>query len=233
MTLRHDDHPEAAVTEPAQSGGPSPLRVGGLALVGAGAVAALIGLATLLPGGGGTAAPPATSAVAEPATPAPTATPTAAPTSAQAATTAPVAVPAFPVTSTNAIAAPEGTAPGTAGTGGTGTGGTGTGSTAGTGGGTAVVHTAVRVYNNSTVTGLAARAADDFRSDGWQVAQVSNYPSGIIATSTVYFRPGTNEQTAASSLGSQFGLRVEPRFAGIDDATPGLIVIVTNDYQKR
>jgi hypothetical protein len=233
MTLRHDDHPEAAVTEPAQSGGPSPLRVGGLALVGAGAVAALIGLATLLPGGGGgTAAPPATSAVAEPATPAPTA----APTSAQAATTAPVAVPAFPATSTNAIAAPEGTAPGTAGTagtGGAGTGGTGTGSTAGTGGGTGVVHTAVRVYNNSTVTGLAARAADDFRSDGWQVAQVSNYPSGIIATSTVYFRPGTNEQTAASSLGSQFGLRVEPRFAGIDDATPGLIVIVTNDYQKR
>jgi hypothetical protein len=230
MTLRHDDHPEAAVTEPAQSGGPSPLRVGGLALVGAGAVAALIGLATLLPGGGGgTAAPPATSAVAEPATPAPTA----AATSAQAATTAPVAVPAFPVTSTNAIAAPEGTAPGTAGTGGTGTGATGTGSTAGTGGGTAVVHTAVRVYNNSTVTGLAARAANDFRADGWQVGQVSNYPSGVIATSTVYYRPGTAEQTSASSLGSQFGLRVEPRFAGIDDATPGLIVIVTNDYQKR
>ena len=220
------------MTEPAQSGGPSPLRVGGLALVGAGAVAALIGLATLLPGGG--AAPPprhrATSAAAEPATPAPTA----APTSAQAAaTTAPVAVPVFPATSTNAIAAPEGNTPGAAGTGGAANGGTGTGSTAGTGGGTGVVHTAVRVYNNSTVTGLAARAANDFRADGWQVGQVSNYPSGVIATSTVYFRPGTNEQSAASSLGSQFGLRVEPRFAGIDDATPGLIVIVTNDYQKR
>ena len=43
------------MTEPAPpppSGGPSPLRVGGLALLGAGAVAALIGLATLLPGGG-------------------------------------------------------------------------------------------------------------------------------------------------------------------------------------
>lgn len=219
------------MTEPAQSGGPSPLRVGGLALVGAGAVAALIGLATLLPGGGSTAAaPPATSAAAEPATPAPTV----APTSAQAAaTTAPVAVPAFPATSTNAIAAPEGNTPGVAGTGGAANGGTGTGSTAGTGGSTGVVHTAVRVYNNSTVTGLAARAASDFRADGWQVGQVSNYPSGVIATSTVYFRPGTNEQSAASSLGSQFGLRVEPRFAGIDDATPGLIVIVTNDYQKR
>ena len=62
---------------------------------------------------------------------------------------------------------------------------------------------------------------------------MANYPSGIIATSTVYYRPGTAEQSAASSLASAFGLRVEPRFTGIDDAAPGLIVIVTNDYQKR
>ena len=50
------------MTEPAPSGGPSPLRVGGLALLGAGAVAALIGLATLLPGGGGGTAPTTTEA---------------------------------------------------------------------------------------------------------------------------------------------------------------------------
>ena len=48
------------MTEPAPSGGPSPLRVGGLALLGAGAVAALIGLATLLPGGSSTTTPAAT-----------------------------------------------------------------------------------------------------------------------------------------------------------------------------
>ena len=101
------------------------------------------------------------------------------------------------------------------------------------GAGPAVAHGPVRVYNNSTITGLAARAADDFRANGWQVSQVANYPSGIIATSTVYYRPGTAEQSAASSLASAFGLRAEPRFTGIDDAAPGLIVIVTNDYQKR
>jgi hypothetical protein len=191
-------------------------------LLGAGAVAALIGLATLLPGGGGTATP-ATTEVA-PATSAPPAVPSAvAPPSATVA--APPAVP----TGTNAIAAPTAPAvvptvpavvpikP----------------APAPVAGGAAAGHEPVRVYNNSTVTGLAARAADDFRADGWQVAQVANYPAGIIATSTVYYRPGTAEQTAASSLGSQFGLRVEPRFSGIDDATPGLIVIVTNDYQKR
>jgi LytR cell envelope-related transcriptional attenuator len=218
------------VTEPAQSGGPSPLRVGGLALVGAGAVAALIGLATLLPGGGSgttTAAPTTAPGASESATAVPTPVSTAAPTSVQAAPNAAVPVPSFSAGPTNAVAAPNGTAPGTVGT-----GDSGSGSSAVSGGG-GVVQAPVRVYNNSTITGLAARAADDFRSDGWQVKAVSNYPSGIIATSTVYYRPGTAEQAAASSLGSQFGLRVEPRFSGIDDATPGLIVIVTNDYQKR
>jgi hypothetical protein len=104
---------------------------------------------------------------------------------------------------------------------------------AGTGGGNAAARGPVRVYNNSTVTGLAARAASDFRADGWQVGQVANYSSGNIPTSTVYFRPGTAEQSEASRIASEFGLRSEPRFSGIDDATPGLIVIVTNDYQKR
>jgi pyruvate/2-oxoglutarate dehydrogenase complex dihydrolipoamide acyltransferase (E2) component len=203
-------------------------------LVGAGAVAALIGLATFLPGGGsgGTATTTTPPGVTESATVAPTAAPTAAPTSAP---TSAVAAPApAPVPSTNPIAAPNGATPAPAAAGGAAAqAGAASGKGTGLGGGTATVQLPVRVYNNSTITGLAAHAADDFRSDGWQVQQVSNYPSGIIAASTVYYRPGTSEQTAASSLGSQFGLRVEPRFTGIDDAAPGLIVIVTNDYQKR
>ena len=214
------------MTEPAPSGGPSPLRVGGLALLGAGAVAALIGLATLLPGGSSTTTPAATTPP-----PAPTAAPTAAATpgatvAAPPAPTVPVAVPtAGP---TVAIAAPPPVAPAPpAPQAGTGTG------TGGGGGGSAAARGPVRVYNNSTVTGLAARAANDFRADGWQVGQVSNYSQGVIPTSTVYYRPGTAEQTAATRIASEFGLRTEPRFSGIDDATPGLIVIVTNDYQKR
>jgi hypothetical protein len=215
------------VTEPAPPpppGGPSPLRVGGLALLGAGAVAALIGLATLLPGGGSTTTPAATTPP-----PAPTAAPTAAPgatVAAQPAPSAPAAVPT--VGPTAAVAAPPAApapapaqAPAPAAP------------QAGTGGGNAAARGPVRVYNNSTVTGLAARAANDFRADGWQVGQVANYSSGNIPTSTVYYRPGTAEQSAATTIASEFGLRTEPRFSGIDDATPGLIVIVTNDYQKR
>jgi hypothetical protein len=189
-------------------------------LLGAGAVAALIGLATLLPGGAASTPPATTESAAPTAAPSAEVTATAPPVA-----TATVAAPPVGPTATNSIAlptvapvAPANPAPV---------------NPAPRAGSPAVAHAPVRVYNNSTITGLAARAAQDFRADGWQVAQVANYPTGVIATSTVYYRPGTTEQSAASSLASAFGLRMEPRFTGIDDATPGLIVIVTNDYQKR
>jgi hypothetical protein len=88
----------------------------------------------------------------------------------------------------------------------------------------------LRVYNNSTIRGLAARAAEDFRSEGWRVVEVGNYSRGTIPTSTVYYQRETGQRAAAETLGREFGLRVEPRFAGIRDASPGLIVIVTRDY---
>ena len=70
-----------------------------------------------------------------------------------------------------------------------------------------------------------------FRAQGWPVDEVSNYPSGIIPTSTVYYRPGSGEKNSADAMGNGFGLRVEPRFDGLADASAGLIVIVTNDYR--
>jgi hypothetical protein len=88
----------------------------------------------------------------------------------------------------------------------------------------------VRVYNNSTITGLAARAANELRRQGWNVVKVGNYPHGVIPVSTVYFRPGTEEQSAARSLAAQFGVRVMPRFPGIQNASPGLIIIVTSNW---
>jgi hypothetical protein len=91
----------------------------------------------------------------------------------------------------------------------------------------------VRVYNNSKVRDLAQQAATDFRDSGWQVNEVGNYPNGTVGASTVYYRPGTGEQAAAEALASSFGLRAAPRFAGIAGASPGLIVIVTRDYQRR
>jgi hypothetical protein len=49
----------------------------------------------------------------------------------------------------------------------------------------------------------------------------------------VYFRPGTEEEASAKALAERFGMRVNPRFEGIEHASPGIIVIVTNDYGRR
>jgi LytR cell envelope-related transcriptional attenuator len=106
-------------------------------------------------------------------------------------------------------------------------------SAGGGGGGTAVAHLPLRVYNNSTVSGLATRAAEDFRKAGWPIDEIGNYPQGIIPTTTVYYRPGTEEEAPAKALAEQFGMRVNPRFEGLQQATPGIIVIVTNDYGRR
>lgn len=89
---------------------------------------------------------------------------------------------------------------------------------------------AVRVYNNSTVHGLAARAAHDLTAAGWTVVEVGNYARSTILTTTVYYQEGTDQQASAQALGAQFRMRVEPRFPGIVNSGPGLIVIVTSDY---
>jgi hypothetical protein len=222
------------VTARASSGGPSPLRIGGLALIGIGIIAGVVGLTALATGGGGSngepaAAPPPSTQVTD--TPGPSPTAAVPPTSGTAPTgDGTVPLPSFSPTPTNGVAAPPGSASSAP------SGGAGGSSTkdevarSGGASGSGIVRAPLRVYNNSTVTGLAARAAADFRSAGWQVEEVGNYPSGIIPTSTVYYRPGTGEQQAAQALGSQFGLRAEPRFQGLDEASPGLIVIATNDY---
>ncbi|WP_214368888.1 LytR C-terminal domain-containing protein [Pseudonocardia sp. H11422] len=215
------------MTAPASPGGSSPLRIGGFALLGVGVVAGVIGLATLATGGDdGSSTAAATSTEVSATAPAEP------PAAAAPAPSGEVPLPSFAATPTAGIAAPPSTSPPPA-AGAEGSAGSGGGIAAPRGGGAPVVRAPIRVYNNSTITGLAARAADDFRSSGWAVESVANYPSGIIPTSTVYYRPGTNELAAAQSLANQFGLRVEPRFEGLDDASPGVIVIVTNDYQRR
>lgn len=87
------------------------------------------------------------------------------------------------------------------------------------------------VYNNSTIAGRAASACDDARAFGWAVSETGNYSQGTIPTTTVYFRPGTDEEASARELAALFRTRVEPRFDGIRSAAPGMILIVTNDYQ--
>jgi LytR cell envelope-related transcriptional attenuator len=225
------------VTSPDGSKGSSPLRVGGLALLGVGVVAGILGVVGLNSGGGTPppVAAPSLSTAAAPSESAEAAAPTSAPVETAPPETAPPAAPA-PAPASPAPPAAAAPAPPAADGSGAARSGAGAGSAAGSAAGPSDgARMAVRVYNNSTIGGLAAHAADDFRGAGWTVDAVANYPSseGIIPTSTVYFRPGTGEQGSAERIGNEFGLRAAPRFAGLTDASPGLIVIVTNDYQKR
>lgn len=89
----------------------------------------------------------------------------------------------------------------------------------------------VRVYNNSTIHGLADRAANRLRHAGFKVTGVDNYPGGKIPTTTVYYSPGKHEKSTAGSVAKKIGAKCEPRFAGLKKASPGVILIVTKDYQ--
>lgn len=206
-----------------------PMRAGGLALLGLAAVAAIIGTASAVsgsseddqaqrppdepgtsetssPGGGGETSEPGESSEK------PTAT-----------------KPSKPTTTTTTEAKP-GASSSAKPTGGQKPGGGTGGEKPGGGTGDAVKSMSVRVYNNSKIQGLANRAAEDLRANGWNVVSTGNYSGGTIYTTTAYYREGTSERDAAEAIAEQFGMRVEPRFDGIADSSPGVIVIVTKDY---
>lgn len=187
-------------------------RTAGIALIALSVMAATIGIVLALTSGGQIKATgPATSTSAQPLpSPRPTAIPFPPPVI-STTTPAPEVIPPAAPEPAPAEAAPlEQAAPAS-----------GKGSSRGE----------IRVYNNSTIRGLAARAARDLTAAGWTVLEVGNYPWGIISTTTVYYQDGTDQRSGAEAIASEFGMRAEPRFPGIANASPGIIVIVTNDYR--
>ncbi|GLY52061.1 LytR C-terminal domain-containing protein [Lentzea sp. NBRC 102530] len=193
------------MTSPESASPSRPAKAAGFALLGVAAVALVIGVISLF-GGGSEDTPPAAEGTST-APPAQTTTvvseqpPASTPSSAPPATT--TASPTVPATTTPP---PPVTQPG-------------------------ATKAPVRVYNNSTITGLASKASDEVRGNGWTVAETGNYSGGTIPTTTVYFRPGTEEEASAKELAAALRARVEPRFDGIQSAAAGIILIVTNDYQ--
>ena len=221
----------------------SPLRMAGIALLGIGVVAAFAGLISTTQGdGNGTVAqaPTSSAGVLEPTAEA--ALPTAPPVESAppAASPAPEATPCVPGSTADGSTG-EGAAPGSA---------PATApvvapepppaiaAPAPNGGGEPpaagqpVVREPLRVYNNSLVPGLAARAAENFRTAGWTVSEVGGY-KGRLLESAAYYRPGTNEEAAARQLAADFGLVAKPRFTEIQGAQPGVIVILIKDYAAR
>jgi cytoskeletal protein RodZ len=192
------------MTSPESASPSRPAKAAGFALLGVAAVALVIGVVSLF--GGGSDSPPSAggSSTAPPVQTPSSESSAAAPTEGSSAPAATTTTP--PATTTTAVPPPPVTQP-------------------------AVAKVPVRVYNNSTITGLAGKASDEVRANGWTVAETGNYSQGTIPTTTVYFRPGTDEEASAKELGAVLRARVEPRFDGIQHAAPGIILIVTNDYQ--
>lgn len=87
----------------------------------------------------------------------------------------------------------------------------------------------VRVLNNSTVSGLAAGTAEELAAAGWNVEETGNYSEGTVSTTTVFYGTSAAEKAAAEQIAAELGVNAEPRFAGIANASPGVIVIVTSN----
>ncbi|MBF6329146.1 LytR C-terminal domain-containing protein [Nocardia transvalensis] len=87
----------------------------------------------------------------------------------------------------------------------------------------------VRVLNNSTISGLAARTGNQLSTGGWNVAETGNYSDSVVPKTTVYYGNSPKEQAAAQAIANTLGVTAEPRFPGIVDAPPGVIVIVTGN----
>jgi len=191
------------MTSPESASPSRPAKAAGFALLGVAAVALIIGVVSLF-GGESDTPPVAGGSSTQP--PAPTTSESAAAPTTTASPSAPAATTTVLPTSSAATPPPPVTQPGAA-------------------------KVPVRVYNNSTITGLAGKASDEVRANGWTVADTGNYSQGTIPTTTVYFRPGTDEEASAKELGAVLRARVEPRFDGIQSAPAGIILIVTNDYQ--
>jgi hypothetical protein len=86
----------------------------------------------------------------------------------------------------------------------------------------------VRVYNSTTITGLAHHVASEVQARGWDVIDVGNV-SGASSLSTLYYAPGL--KAAAQHLASEFsGIRqvVAAQSAGITFS--GLTLILTADW---
>lgn len=91
----------------------------------------------------------------------------------------------------------------------------------------------VRVFNNSKISGLAERASNDFRADGWTIIESGNHLEPIIPTTTAFFRPGTDEELAAKALAEKFNLTAAPRIPGVAQYGPSVVVIVERDYGTK
>lgn len=85
----------------------------------------------------------------------------------------------------------------------------------------------VRIYNNSEVAGLAAQTASLLEDEGFVISETGNYSDGLLTQTSVFYG-SADERETAEAVANALGVSAQPRFEGIVDADPGVIVIVTS-----
>ncbi|MEE2060919.1 LytR C-terminal domain-containing protein [Rhodococcus artemisiae] len=135
--------------------------------------------------------------------------------------------PASPAGAAGAASAPAASETGSSlGAGAAGGGASDTESSDSRGSGATASSASVRVYNNSNIAGLAAQTATLLEDEGFTIAETGNYSEGLLTQTSVYYGTGSGEQETAESVAGALGVTAQPRFDGIADSAPGVIVIV-------
>lgn len=89
------------------------------------------------------------------------------------------------------------------------------------------------VLNNTTITGLAKRAAHRFEAGGWTVTRYDNYQNDILSTCAYYDPSDPQAEAAAQALQEQYPTikRVKPRFPELPEGP--VVVVLTPDYSEQ
>jgi hypothetical protein len=100
----------------------------------------------------------------------------------------------------------------------------------------APVRLPVTVLNSTGINGLAAKIAETVVAAGWESPGVGAYMADDVAASTVFYTEGDeNQRQAAAQLKEEFPQLQgpAPRFFELpaDVTAPGLVVVVTGDWQ--
>ena len=95
-----------------------------------------------------------------------------------------------------------------------------------------VARAPLTVLNNSTIAGLADRAAAAAERRGWRVAQVGNFAGRLPATTVYYTQGNAAEERAARQLAAEFPQigQVLSRYAGLPPTPAGIVLVVTRDW---
>jgi hypothetical protein len=96
--------------------------------------------------------------------------------------------------------------------------------------GTGLKATPLVVLNNSTTTGLAKQAAQQFEAGGWSVTDTGNLTNDIVSTCAYYDPADGSALAAAEALQQQFPAikRIKPKFAELPSGP--IVVVLTSDF---